>query len=134
MLLKNNLGFSIWIYVFGFSRCNGLIICLDFLMSSRVMSVVVEVYLGLYWRYSSFLWGKTEVKNILPCFAVFCKPCQVFFVFLFTHNVIICLRPVLLRAVCWSSCKKIYPFQNYDIGFLFLFYFNKIKMELGKTW
>ena len=25
MLLKNNSGFSIWIYVFGFSRCNGLI-------------------------------------------------------------------------------------------------------------
>ena len=25
MLLKNNLGFSIWIYVFGFSQCNGLI-------------------------------------------------------------------------------------------------------------
>ena len=23
MLLKKNLGFSIWIYVFGFSRCNG---------------------------------------------------------------------------------------------------------------
>ena len=25
LLKKKNLGFSIWIYVFGFSRCNGLI-------------------------------------------------------------------------------------------------------------
>ena len=26
MLLKKNLGFRIWIYVFGFNQCNGLII------------------------------------------------------------------------------------------------------------
>ena len=34
MLLKNNLGFSIWIYVFGFSRCNGLIKNTTFILSA----------------------------------------------------------------------------------------------------
>ena len=36
MLLKNNLGFSIWIYVFGFSRCNGLIIRLPCFMQLHI--------------------------------------------------------------------------------------------------
>ena len=31
VIKKKNLGFSIWIYVFGFSRCNGLIISLHYI-------------------------------------------------------------------------------------------------------
>ena len=35
MLLKKNLGFSIWIYVFGFSWCNGLIKNLVFFLTFK---------------------------------------------------------------------------------------------------
>ena len=44
MLSKNNLGFSIWIYVFGFSRCNGLIIKFKTGYRSKMANLIANYF------------------------------------------------------------------------------------------